>query len=160
MKSFLGKKHLPRGLRNNNLGNLIITPITWVGKVPESKNTDGHFEQFISIPYGIRAMYKDIISDFKKGKNTLTSLINEYAPALENNTTAYIKSVSKKTGIPANKKLTTLPKGVLIEIAKAMVMVENFGGEYKKHASLIDHSDYDEAYSLLEAITEKKKVIQ
>ena len=157
MSSFLGRSDLPRGLRNNNLGNLRITSIGWSGKVPVSKNTDGSFEQFVSLPYGIRALYKDLLNDFAKdGKNTIRKLISVYAPAHENNTEAYIKSVSLKTGVPADKVLSVLNKNILIQLAKAIVDVENFGGANKKFASLVKSSYYEDAFNLLSEDQKKK----
>lgn len=124
MKSYLGQSQLPRGIRNNNPGNLVLTNIQWLGKVPNAQNTDGHFEQFTSIEYGIRAMAMDIINDIKKGKNTLSALINEYAPSFENNTAAYIQMVSEATGIGANDFIPNTT-GSIAAIIKAKLIVEN-----------------------------------
>lgn len=124
MKSYLGQTTLPRGIRNNNPGNLIIIGSSWAGKVPVAQNTDGHFEQFTYIEYGIRAMAYDIIGDIQKGKNTLTSLISEYAPASENNTSAYIASVAQQTGISAVEPIP-LSYDMLVKIISAKIRVEN-----------------------------------
>jgi len=124
VKSYLGQSNLPRGIRNNNPGNLILTNIAWQGKVPNAQNTDGHFEQFTFIEYGIRAMAMDIIGDINKGKNTLTLLIEEYAPRSENDTTAYINSVSSRTGIAAND-IIPMTTGVVASIIRAKLAVEN-----------------------------------
>ena len=122
VKSFLGNKNLPRGIRNNNPGNLIISNIDWCGKIPASKNTDGHFEQFENFPYGIRAMMMDIKHDINAGKNTLQKLITAYAPPSENDTEAYIKFMESKTGwnrlqplIPTNENLGTIAKAIAIQ---------------------------------------------
>lgn len=125
MNSFLKLKNLPRGLRNNNPGNLQKTTIKWLGKVPLNQNTDPRFEQFLSIEYGIRAMAIDIIGDIAKDKkNTLTKLINEYAPSFENNTGAYIKSVSKHVGLEPNAKIP-LSYDFLFKLIRAKINVEN-----------------------------------
>ena len=88
-------RYKQRGIRNNNPGNLVITSAAWKGKTPVAKNTDGHFEQFSSHLYGIRAMFRDIRGDIETdGLNTVTKLINTYAPPHENNTIAYITAVS------------------------------------------------------------------
>lgn len=97
----------PRGERNNNPGNIKLTGIKWMGKVPNSKNTDGTFEQFTHIAYGIRALMKDLIKDIKTdGQNTIRALITEFAPGSENDTGAYINAVSKSTGFGADEVLT------------------------------------------------------
>lgn len=91
---------MPRGIRNNNPGNLVITSIDWLGKVPADKNTDGRFEQFISPEYGIRAMWRDVTGDIeRKGLDTPAKLIAQYAPDFENDTDSYIESVAGALGI-------------------------------------------------------------
>lgn len=95
-----------RGIRNNNPGNLVITPIAWRGKLPRAQNTDGRFEQFTSPLLGIRAMFIDIRGDVRRGANTLRKLITRYAPPSENNTAAYIAVVAKAIGKGADQILT------------------------------------------------------
>lgn len=91
-------KSLPRGIRNNNPLNLRLTKINWVGKVPNSQNSDKAFEQFVDVKYGFRAAAKDLVSDFKKGKTSIQLLINEFAPPHENNTNSYAANVAKYVG--------------------------------------------------------------
>jgi hypothetical protein len=122
--SYLGRTDLPRGIRNNNPGNLVLTDIQWKGKIPNAQNTDGHFEQYIDVETGIRAMAMDIIGDISEGKNTLTKLINEYAPSFENNTGAYISSVSKATGLSPND-IIPMDTCTVAAIIKAKIGVEN-----------------------------------
>jgi len=122
-KSFLNN-HTVRGLRNNNPGNLIKTNIKWLGKIPNSKNTDVKFEQFTDIKFGIRAQLKDLINDINKGKNTVRLLISEYAPSNENNTIAYIDSVCKTIGVTPNEKLTQINDQFLLKLTRAIYKVE------------------------------------
>lgn len=124
MASFLGNMSLPRGIRNNNPGNLVLTDIQWKGKIPNAENTDGHFEQFVSIESGIRAMAMDIIGDVSEGKNTLSKLINEYAPSFENNTTGYINRVSSETGLGVHE-IIPMDTCTIGKIIKAKILVEN-----------------------------------
>jgi len=85
-----------RGMRNNNPFNLRKSGNKWVGKV---KGTDTDFETFDSVENGIRAGMIYIINDISlKKKNTLVSLINQFAPPNENDTNAYIKHLSIITG--------------------------------------------------------------
>jgi hypothetical protein len=114
----------PRGIRNNNPGNLIKTKIAWNGKVPNAKNTDGKFEQFIAPEYGVRALIKDLLSDFKKGKNTVSQLIKEFAPIYENNTKAYIQSVSDFVGVNSGTRLKP-SKNTIQRLVMAIDRVEN-----------------------------------
>lgn len=125
-KSYLGQATLPRGLRNNNPGNLIKTSIAWQGKIPHNQNTDARFEQFYELRYGIRAMMLDIINDFStKGKKTISALIHEYAPAFENNTTGYINAVAAGMGITASTVIEKLTRPILLGLAREIINVEN-----------------------------------
>lgn len=116
-------KNLPRGIRNNNPGNLVITSIPWNGKIPVSKNTDGSYEQFSSALMGIRAMFIDMRGDIEKdGNNTIRKLITEYAPPHENNTAAYIAAVSQKLGLHAD---AAIQKSHYHALIKAVIQHEN-----------------------------------
>lgn len=123
MSSYLNVKKLALGIRNNNPGNLVKTNITWLGKIPNG--TDAKFEQFTSIEYGIRAMCLDLVSDIRKGKNTLTKLITEYAPPSENNTSAYIDKVAKSMGLRPSDELVKVNGDFLAKLARAIIDVEN-----------------------------------
>jgi hypothetical protein len=152
-KSYLNRTDLPRGLRNNNPGNLVKTSIPWEGKVPLSKNTDTRFEQFIELRYGIRAKMRDLITDINKGNNTITSLITEFAPEFENNTAAYIATVVKMTGLTAFSRIE-LTEETLISLCKAISLVEN-GTEFTKY---VTDQDYKDAIAILGIKLPKKKV--
>lgn len=87
---------IPRGIRNSNPLNIRIGN-KWKGlKTP---NTDGAFDQFISVYWGYRAAFiilRNYINRYKC--NTVAKVIARWAPSKENNTDAYIKTVCKKTG--------------------------------------------------------------
>jgi hypothetical protein len=142
-KSFLNN-HAVRGLRNNNPGNLKLTSIAWQGKIPKPQNTDKVFEQFTNIEYGLRAMYKDLINDISKGKNTVKKLISEYAPKTENNTTAYINQVASSIGVTPDQKITTINRKFLVLLGRAIIKVE-LGNA---HLSILD-SDLNKSIDLL-----------
>ena len=94
MASFLNTENLPRGLRNNNVGNIIKTKLDWLGKVPHAYNTDKRFEQFIELKYGIRALFRDILNDVKKGQNTIYKLNNKYNLNAKNHVKSFYSVVS------------------------------------------------------------------
>lgn len=142
--NYLGRTDLSRGLRNNNPGNLVLTAIAWQGKIPNAQNTDRHFEQFKELRWGIRAMMKDIINDINEGTNTLTALINEYAPPHENDTANYISFVSGLTGIAPNVKIT-LSKPVLQSIIRAKLAMENGWSNSDK----VSDKDISDAFDVL-----------
>lgn len=142
-KSFLNN-HAVRGLRNNNPGNLIRTKNAWQGKIPFPQSKDTKFEQFTEIKWGLRAMLKDLIHDINKGKNTVTKLINEYAPKSENKTDAYIARVCNSIGVKPNDIITAINNDFLILLVRAILQVE-LGGAHTE----VKDSDIQEALELL-----------
>ena len=145
-KSYLNKAGLPLGLRNNNPGNLRLTNIAWQGKIPNVENTGKGYEQFVNVHYGLRAMLKDLINDINKGKNTIKLLISEYAPKSDNNDTdAYIESVSTTLGVSPAEKLTQINSTFLLRLSRAILKVE-LG---QKYHNLITDSDIVKSITLL-----------
>lgn len=110
-------KDLPRGLRNNNPGNIRIANNSWLAKVPESENTDGSFEQFKSYTFregntysgmsmGTRALVKLGWTYLNQNPNhTILSFISKYAPSSENNTEAYAKAIADYLDVTVNAKV-------------------------------------------------------
>ena len=150
-KSFLNN-HKVRGLRNNNPGNLIKTNIAWQGKI--SKGSDSHFEQFTDIYFGLRAMLKDLINDINKGKNTVVKLINEYAPPHENNTVAYIQSVSNSIGVTPNEVLKNINSSFLLSLSRAILKVELGNANIE-----ITDEDIEKAISMLGDVSTPKLIV-
>ena len=140
MISFLNSpiKNLPRGLRNNNPGNLRISNINWKGKISNNQNTDKAFEQFSTIHYGIRAMITDVANDITiKKLNTLTKLINSYAPPTENDTINYINFVSKQTNLQPNQTINVTPD-IISKIVKSKILIENGANVINKNLPDLD----------------------
>lgn len=150
-KSFLNDKTVPRGLRNNNPGNLIKTGTNWQKEI---ETGDTRFEAFATVAWGLRALMINLRTLHGRGANTIAKLITRWAPESDgNNTASYIAKVSQMTGISKDAPLT-LSEGVYIGLAKAIALVEN--GE--KFAKLIPDADYKEAYTLISAKTASKTI--
>lgn len=114
----------PRGLRNNNPGNIRQNSIRYSGEVQPSK--DAAFKQFQSMAYGYRAMFVVLHTYARKyGIDTIERMISRYAPANENHTQAYIDAVSAESGVSATSHLTSTHADVMIPIVAAMSRVEN-----------------------------------
>jgi hypothetical protein len=146
--SYLGRANLPRGIRNNNPGNLTRTAITWQNKVPHSQNTDTRFEQFRSFVWGLRAMLRDIRNDINlKGKNTIRELITEYAPPNENNTAGYINTLSTRTGIGADEVFTA-DKETVRKLAREICIIENGNPVSHGFVTWYDNAMFDAAWDL------------
>lgn len=118
------KKELPRGLRNNNPGNIRINNDLFQGEIRPSK--DKSFKQFESMPYGYRAMFKILRSYYKNYHlNTIRKIIIRWAPPKENHTGKYIKAVSDYAGISADDPVNANDREQMIRIVAAMSRVEN-----------------------------------
>ncbi len=131
------------GIRNNNPGNLIKSSNPWKGKV-DNPNNHSRFEQFATVEYGIRAMMRNIVTQFKRGYNSISALINKWAPAFENKTGVYIAFVSNQTGIDPYARIGQLNKEILISLCKAIAKMENAPDHLR-----IPHSSYEEAFAMI-----------
>lgn len=94
-------KQRPRGIRNNNPGN-IEWGDPWQGLVPVNERTDARFAQFETPAYGIRAMARVLITyqDKRTARDgsridTVREIIERWAPASENNVDAYVTAVRR-----------------------------------------------------------------
>lgn len=116
-------KKLPRGFRNNNPLN-IRKGNNWRGEIPNQ--TDGQFEQFSEMIYGLRAGIKLIKNYMTKYKaNTIRKIITRWAPNNENDTAAYIDFVSQDSGISPDTVISFSEAAKIVRIVSAMVQMEN-----------------------------------
>jgi hypothetical protein len=105
MADYSAQASLPRGLRDNNPGDLQQPPgQQWQGTV----GMDGPFVVFADTTWGLRALARDLITKISvDGLDTIATLINQYAPPSENDTADYISSVAADSGIGAGDQLGT-----------------------------------------------------
>ena len=117
------KNELPRGLRNNNPGNIRRNSDVFQGEVNPSRDKD--FKQFKSIAYGYRAVFK-ILSNYHRvyKLTTIRKMISRWAPENENNTAAYVSLVSSYSGIGPDD-LLNFDREQMIRIVAGMSKVEN-----------------------------------
>lgn len=120
-------KKLPRGIRNNNPLN-IRKGNNWQGEV--SSSTDGEFEQFVSMQWGIRAGFK-ILKNYMTGYGgrvkALTNvhdIIHRWAPPRENNCKAYIDSVCRFSGLHEYERLQFSDRNKMLALVDGMIRVE------------------------------------
>ena len=107
-----------RGIRNNNPGN-IRHGDKWQGLSAEQ--TDSEFCVFSQPEYGIRALCRILRTYQRKyGLRDVHSIINRFAPPVENDTESYIKSVCLKLDVTPE----TL-KGIMLNLLKAIIRHEN-----------------------------------
>lgn len=106
-EDFSTQTALPRGMVNNNPGDLKAPPGTaWQGTT--GYDSDG-FAQFSNVCWGLRALAMDLYNKITKdGLNTISLIIPVYAPPSDNNPDAnYIEAVSATSGIGADDVLGT-----------------------------------------------------
>lgn len=86
-----------RGIRNNNPLNIEYNAANqWNGQT----GTDGRFATFDTPHNGIRAGARLMRNyDRKYGLNTVRGIVSRWAPPNENDTTAYVSSVAKRSGL-------------------------------------------------------------
>ncbi len=114
----------PRGIRNNNPGNLRITKQRWQGQ--KETQDDHDFLAFDSPLMGLRALMKVLLTyQMKYGLDTVESIINRFAPPSENATDNYIYAVAKRMNIRRRDNLRLSNPAVLQQLAKAIVRQEN-----------------------------------
>jgi len=115
---------LPRGVRNNNPGNLSRNNIVWQGLAAD-QSSDPRFYVFVSPQYGIRALAMVLLSyQDSHDLNTIREIINRWAPPVENNTDAYVNSVSSKTGISPDTVIDVHDLGVARLLVDAIIAQE------------------------------------
>lgn len=108
-----------RAERNNNPGNLNYAG--QAGAVLED-GSNARFAKFGSTAEGVSALAKQLQRYGERGLDTVSKIINKYAPSSENNTQAYIDTLSKRLGVTGDQKLdlndTTTLTGLIKGIAR------------------------------------------
>lgn len=120
-----------RGIRNNNPGNIDRHEgTTWAGMDPD-QSADSRFVVFEHPQDGIRAMAR-VLRNYQRihRLNTLTQMINRWAPPNENNSQAYVNAVSRETGLPANEPINLNDDAVLSRLLAAIIHHENGSQPY------------------------------
>ena len=119
-----GARALPRGIRNHNPGNIRLSDTRWQGQ--KSFQIDPDFIEFESPVYGLRALMRLLLTyHVKYGLDTVESLINRYAPPVENATDAYIHQVCRALKVARRSVIDVTRSDVMQAVARAIVRHEN-----------------------------------
>ncbi|MGJ3438585.1 structural protein [Pseudomonas sp. Je.1.5.c] len=122
---------LPRGVRNRNPGNIDHSPANnWVGQI--GKEPGGRFVIFDTPENGIRALGKLLQTYYNKHKlRTVKDIIKRWAPEVENDTGAYIRTVAERCGLDPSDQIANIkdPK-ILGGLVQAIIKHENANFEY------------------------------
>lgn len=139
---------LPRGIRNNNPGNIRLTATRWQGQ--KDVQTDTSFVEFTSPVAGLRALMRLLLTyHFKHGLNNVESIINRWAPPHENATDHYIHSVARHLGVARRTEIDLTDASILIKLAEAITQHENGRAPAGQPAFWYEPSLYTKAAALL-----------
>lgn len=125
---------LPRGIRNNNPGNIRRSADPWQGL--SDTQTDPAFFQFTAPVYGIRALAR-VLKTYRDrhGLTTVQGIIGRWAPTNENNTGAYVQAVASSMGVAPNVPLAW-DAGTVRALVAAIIHHEN--GRQPYSTALLD----------------------
>jgi hypothetical protein len=114
---------VPRGIRNNNPGNLENNGTPWQGLA--ERQTDPRFYQFESPVWGIRALARTLKTYRERyGLNTAVDIISRWAPPHENDTASYARAVARALGTDPYTYISDSPETRLM-LVKAIIRHEN-----------------------------------
>jgi hypothetical protein len=118
---------LPRGIRNNNPGNILGT-ISWYGM---TGTDEAGYAIFNSPENGIRAMAVNLTTYMTVRKlNTIVQIINRWAPPADNPTREYVDFVSQQTGFAPSEPLQHS-----VDTVKALVLaIIHFENGYQPYS--------------------------
>ncbi|ENQ6416336.1 hypothetical protein ACEPM8_003937, partial [Escherichia coli] len=123
-----GSSDRTRGIRNNNPGNLEYSKTNpWVGQTGD----DGRFAKFETPEHGIRALGRNLMSYQRQGIDTVSEIINRWAPPTDkNDTMSYIKAVCEQLGVSADEPLDASNPDTLKALCAAIIHHENGSQPY------------------------------
>ncbi|MBV1823387.1 structural protein [Komagataeibacter oboediens] len=117
---------IPRGIRNNNPGNL-----DYVGQPGAHLETGVPYPRFADFPTmadGIRALRDQLLRYAERGLTTVASIISVYAPPTENVTSAYIASLCRHMGVQADTVLDLRDPATMRGLIEGITTMENGPG--------------------------------
>ena len=118
----------PRGVRNNNPGNIERSAIAWQGEVA---GNDPRFATFETPEAGVRALAKNLIAYHDRhGLNTVDGIINRWAPPGENRTSSYAQAVARELGVKPGDPIDVRDPAILNRLTTAIIRHENGSQPY------------------------------
>lgn len=116
---------IPRGIRNNNPGNLTATP--WTQSQPGYTGADGRFAQFNSPDAGTAAAGNLVQNYGQQGVATPLAIASKWAPRGDgaNNPQAYGSFIAKALGVNPDTPLNLSDPNVRQKVVQAISQFEN-----------------------------------
>lgn len=146
---------LPRGIRNNNPGNIRHSSAAWLGM--SAKKNDSSFVSFDTAVHGIRALAVILLNyQSRHHIDTIEEIITRWAPPTENNTRAYVAVVSRAAKINKDKVIElSADKELFARVIGAIIDHENGNPQVHSRASWYDATTIRQAIVLAEHGTNK-----
>jgi len=115
----------PRGIRNNNPGNLRRSRDQWDGL--RETQTDPDFFQFKTTIDGLRALAKTLLTYRRKHRiKTVRGIISRWAPAADkNDTAAYVADVANVLGVGPDDEIDGEQRPMAQKLMRAIIRHEN-----------------------------------
>ena len=113
----------PRGIRNNNPGNLRL-PASSTRPGDEGHDKDG-FSKFSTPQHGLDSLARLLVNYGKAGVNTIAGIITKYAPPSENDTDAYTLFVANKAKLDPLEPLDMKSSEIISALMTAIIAFEN-----------------------------------
>jgi hypothetical protein len=124
---YIGDALTPRGIRNNNPGNIERSNIQWEGSIPADQVQqvlgvayDPTFEQMVSPAYGVRMIGHVLKSKVSRGLTNVDSIIRDYSATDQE---AYIENVAGALNVDPHQDFDAV--AVLPAFAAAIIQQEN-----------------------------------
>lgn len=138
---FTPKPSDPRGIRNNNPGNIRIgSPWKGLAKPDQRRKfqrNEKDFCVFIAPEWGIRAMARLLANYQNRHKlHTVSAMINRWAPPSENDTSNYVGFIAEEMNVLPNEGFAIRDYGRAYPMVHAIIKMENGQQPYSKR--LID----------------------
>lgn len=148
---YYGDEKLPRGIRNNNPGNAEWGS-PWQGLVPRAVRTDPRFCQCVDAAFGIRIIAVTLTTYFDKRKakdgskiDSIREVIARWAPAVENNVSAYAAQISAVLNVdPESETLNLHDYDTLRGIVEGIIRHENGKGPLSTVNTWYTNEEVDE----------------
>ena len=119
---------IPRGIRNNNPGNLNFAGQK--GAVLEP-GPNARFARFPTPEAGLEALRNQLCRYIvRDGIDTVAGIIGKWAPPCENDTAAYIRSVARSLNVTSDAKLGPPTPALLAKLMNAIIRFENGQNPY------------------------------
>ena len=123
----MGQPGLPRGIRNNNPGN--IKDGEFAQNLPGYAGSDGTFARFDSPEAGHQAQVALLGRYGKQGIDTVAGVVSRWAPASDgNDVRGYAQFVASRLGVSPNDPINLQDPAVASRLASVMAQFENGTG--------------------------------